>query len=71
MDSFNGVYPVPNHSAMHGVLDVDGDASASLTVPAGIPSSLIGNTYFFAAIANPTSAPPEFSSIAVAVSIEP
>jgi hypothetical protein len=50
LDTFWGNYPVPVHSGMQGVLDSSGNADASMTIPAGLPSALIGNTYYFAAI---------------------
>jgi FG-GAP repeat protein len=71
IDTFFGNYPVPVYNDLHGTLDTDGDASGSLTVPAGIPSSLVGNTYFLAAIANRPSQLPEYSSVAVLITITP
>jgi FG-GAP repeat protein len=70
IETFFGNYPVASAS-MHGVLDSDGKGSANLNVPARIPSSLIGNTYYLAAIANLPGQLPEFSSVAVSVSIIP
>jgi hypothetical protein len=69
MDSFFGNYPVPNYSNMHGTLNASGNASASFTIPAGIPSALVGRTYHFAAIANQPGQLPEYSSIAVAIEV--
>lgn len=71
MDTFFGNYPLPTHSGMHGTLDASGMASANLTVPAGIPSGLIGNLYWIAAIANPPGLLPEYSSVAIQVEITP
>jgi len=71
IDTFFGNYPVPGISNMHGTLDASGNASASLTVPAGIPAALIGRTYYLAAIANQTGQLPEFSSAAMAFLITP
>ncbi|NQU49630.1 MAG: FG-GAP repeat protein [Planctomycetes bacterium] len=71
IDTFFGNYPVPIYSDLHGTLNADGNASASLTIPAGIPSSLIGNTYYLAAIANSLGNLPEHSSIAKTVTIVP
>lgn len=68
--TFFGNYPISNHNGLQGDLDSSGDAFGSLTVPAGI-SSLIGKTFFLAAIANPTGQLPEFSSIASTVLITP
>ena len=69
LDTYFGIYPVSVYNNMHGTLDVNGDASGSLTVPAGISSALIGNTFFFAAIANQPSQLPEFSSVAILITI--
>jgi hypothetical protein len=69
IDTFFGNYPVPNHTNMHGTLDASGDATASLTIPAGIPPGLIGRTYYFAAIANQPGQLPEYSSVAVAIEV--
>ena len=71
LDTYFGIYPVPVYNDLHGTLDANGDASGSLTVPAGIPSALIGNTYYFAAIANQIGQLPEFSSVAVLITITP
>ncbi len=71
LDTYFGIYPVPVYNNMHGTLDANGDASGSLTVPAGIPSALIGNTYYFAAIANQIGQLPEFSSVAILITITP
>ncbi|MBC8404033.1 MAG: FG-GAP repeat protein [Planctomycetes bacterium] len=71
IDTYLGNYPVPNHTRMHGTLDAAGNASASLTAPAGLPSGLIGNSYWLAAIANQPGQLPEYSSVAVMVLITP
>ena len=63
IDTYRGNYGLPNHSAMHGVLDTNGDATASMTIPAGLPSSMIGNSYWFAVIAEPSGGLPEATSI--------
>jgi hypothetical protein len=70
IDTFLGGYPVPATN-MHGTLDAIGNATASLTIPAGIPSSLIGNVYYLAAIANQVGQLPEHSSVAVSLTITP
>lgn len=69
MDSFFGIYPVPNYANLHGILDAFGNGNASLTVPAGIPAGLVGRTYYVAAIANQAGQLPEYSSTAFAVEI--
>ena len=43
----------------------------SITVPAGLPSGLIGRTYYMAAIANQPGQLPEYSSVAVPVEFTP
>jgi hypothetical protein len=70
IDTFIGNYPAPA-SNMHGTLDANGQASASLSIPAGVPSALIGNVYYLAAIANQAGQLPEFSSVAVSLTIIP
>lgn len=71
IDTFLGNYPVNLYTDLHGTLNPDGNAFATLTAAAGIPSSLIGNTYFIAAIANTFGNLPEHSSIARTVTIVP
>lgn len=70
-DSFLGNYPFASTTNLHGTLDPAGDASASFSVAAGIPISLVGRTVWFAAIANSPGQLPAFSSAAVAVEILP
>jgi hypothetical protein len=70
MKTYFGNYPVPA-SAMQGTLDANGQAAASLSIPADIPSALIGNTYFFAAIAIPAGLLPTYSSAVVRLTIIP
>lgn len=69
--SFVGLYPVSNTANMHGVLDSAGDATASITMPAGAHSAIQGHTFYFAAIASKPGHLPEYSSAAVAVQIAP
>nr|MBC8403680.1 hypothetical protein [Planctomycetota bacterium] len=71
IDTFYGNSPVPQHSNMHGCLDGDFLASASLTIPAGIPAGLIGNTYYLAAIANACNQLPDHSSVYIDLVIVP
>lgn len=61
ISTYSGSYPVPG-SNLHGILDAQGDALASLQVPAGLPSSLLGATFYLAAIAFPSGALPTWSS---------
>jgi FG-GAP repeat protein/VCBS repeat protein len=70
-ETFHGNYPVTVYSDLHGSLDASGNASASLTVPAGIPSALIGTSFYLAAIANQVGQMPEDSSAAVTITITP
>jgi FG-GAP repeat protein len=70
-DTFLGNYPVPVYSDLHGSLDSSGNAAASLTVPAGIPSSLIGTSFYLAAIANQSGQLPGHSSASVTLTIVP
>lgn len=70
-DAFMDIYPVPSWNNMHGTLDNFGRASGSLTMPAGFAASVIGRTYYFAAIANPPNRLPRHSSVAVNLQIVP
>jgi hypothetical protein len=69
-NTFSGIYPIVS-STMHGTLDANGDGNASLTIPAGISTSLIGRTYYLAAVANQPGQLPEYSSVAVSLEITP
>ena len=69
--SFTGRYPVNSHNNMHGQLSVFGRANATLNLPAGMPTSLIGSRFYFAAVASPTGALPAYSSIAIEIVIVP
>jgi hypothetical protein len=72
IDTFMGSYPFPQSSDLHGTLDAAARASASVTLPAGLPASLIGNTYHLAAISNlPGQLFPRYSSVAVPMTITP
>lgn len=66
-----GNYRTAIATNMHGSLDVNGDATASLTLPANLPPGLIGRTFWFAAIANPAGQLPEYSSVALSLEITP
>lgn len=69
--TFFGFFPVPT-SGMAGFLDGKGRASASLTVPSGLPSSLVGRNYYAAALTLLGGAvPPDSSSISQALTILP
>lgn len=63
IDTFFGTYPMPTHSNMQGTLSATGSALASFTVPSGLPSALVGRTYWIAAIASPPGQLPHYSSV--------
>lgn len=69
--TFLGDYPFPTHAGMQGTLDVFGQATAQIVAPAGLPLSLVGRIYWLAAIASPPGQVPEFSSIAIPITIVP
>jgi FG-GAP repeat protein len=69
VDTYFARYPVSVYTDLQGSLDLNGQASASLTVPAGLNAALIGNTYHLAAIANQLGLLPEYSSVAVPITI--
>lgn len=71
VDSFLGHYPVQTYANLHGVLSITGDASCSLTIPAGAPSSLVGRRFYFAVIANQVSQLPQNTSAAKTLLITP
>ena len=71
LDTFNGSYPVANYSGLHGTLDANASSTGSMTIPGGLPSAMIGNTYWFAAIAFKAGGFPEHSSVARAILITP
>lgn len=67
--TYIGNYPVSTHSGMHGSTNAVGEASASIVLPANMPASLVGQTYWVAAIANPPGQLPQFSSIAIPITV--
>ncbi len=69
-DTYAGLYPFAVSSGLQGVLDANGDATASFTVPA-LPSSFVGRSLWMAAIANLPAALPNHSSVAVQMEILP
>jgi hypothetical protein len=69
-NSSNGNYAVSTHQGMHGTLDADGHANASITSPAGINPWLLGRTYWFAAIAIDPNGIPQVSSVAQSVQLK-
>ena len=71
IQTFLGNYPFATHTNMHGTLDINGQATSSLTLPAGLPSSLIGRSFYVASIANQLGQLPEYSSAVVVIHITP
>lgn len=71
LNSFLGIYPFSNYSGLQGTLNNHGNAIASITAPANAYLGMIGRTFHLAAIANPSGFLPNFSSVAVPVTIHP
>jgi len=71
LDTYYGFYPVSVFSNLQGTLDPDGDATGSLTIPAGIPPRLLRRRFWLAAIAGLPGRIPEYSSITVSVGFTP
>lgn len=71
LDSFHGNYAVNSHYNMHGTLDANGHTMASFAFPAKMPSAMIGECFWFAAITGPNQSQPTISSVAVMVEILP
>lgn len=70
-DTYNGRYPFPVHSNLHGTLDADGKASGSASLPAGMNLALIGRSFWVAAVANPIWVLPVYSSTASDITVIP
>jgi hypothetical protein len=53
-----------------GLLDLNGDATAQLNMPANLASNFVGTTFYFAAV---SLAPPlvQLSSVAVPLTVDP
>ncbi len=64
-----GQYPFASHSGLHGVLQADGSAVASMTTPSNLPLSLVGRSLLFAAVALDSFAKPELSSMAMVITV--
>jgi len=71
LDSAVGIYPFTIASNLHGTLDASGNATASITFPAGVYNFAIGRTFWLAAVTFPTGQLPAQSSVAVAVEVVP
>ncbi len=65
-----GSYPMATTN-MHGTLDAQARASASMTFPAGLSSGLVGKTIYAAGVDFLLSGPPRRSSIPVGIAIVP
>ena len=70
-DTYLGIYPFAIHNGLQGTLSATGDALADFTVPAGLPASPIGRTYWLAAVAIQPGFLPQFSSVAIPIEIVP
>jgi hypothetical protein len=70
-DSYLGSYPGSAQSNMQGTLDIDGNASASITIPANLPAGQIGRSYWFAVVLSPVGSLPIHSSISIPVTVVP
>jgi hypothetical protein len=69
MDTYVGNYPFSTYTDLQGVLDSNGEATGTITIPAGAYGNLVGLTAYMAAIANQPGGFPEFSSVSVPVTI--
>ena len=70
-DTYNGLYPVSQFSGLYGTLDSSGNASGSLTIPAGIPPRLLRRKFWCAAIAGLPGRNPAYSSVAIPIDFSP
>jgi FG-GAP repeat protein len=69
--SWMGRYPGAAAGNLQGTLDAEGKATATIRIAAGNWTELIGRNFHLAAVAIPSFGPPEYSSIAVPLSIIP
>ncbi len=69
MDTYFGNYPFGSYTDLQGALDSNGEATGTITIPAGAFGNLVGLTAYMAAITNQPGQPPNFSSVAVPVTI--
>jgi len=69
--SYAGIYPFAVHSNMQSLLDAQGDATASVTIPSGLSPSLIGQSLYFAAIVEPVGQLPTMASSPLPLTILP
>jgi len=66
-----GQYPVSTYLNLHGTLNPQGEAAASITFPAGMPQGLIGRTFWLATIAHQLGRLPNYSSVAIPIQVGP
>lgn len=69
--TFLGIYPFAVHSGLQGILNNDGNATGAFSVAPGLPASLIGQTFWLAAIAHQPGQFAEYSSVAWSIEITP
>ena len=70
-DSFLGVYPFPQHSALQGILGWVGTAQGRFSTPPGLPSVLVGRSFYLATIALAAGDEASYSSVAVKMTVVP
>lgn len=70
IDSYYGIYPFTTYSNLHGFLDGNGDASASITFPADAYGFAVGRSMWLAAIASQPGFAPDFTTASVIVTME-
>ncbi len=63
--------PPAGFSGVYGTLDASGDGKAQLLVGAGTATSLVGRTWWFAAVSLSAPSTPQQASVAVTVTIVP
>jgi len=71
LQTSQGNYNPASANQATGALDIDGNASAQLTFPAGSLTTLVGTTLYFASVCFSPSALPELSSVANPVLVLP
>jgi len=71
VQTYYGNYPFQFSSHLQGTLDANGAAYTTIGVLPGSVGNLIGNTFHLAAIAFAQSGPPNASSVAVPITIDP
>lgn len=71
LDSAANIYPFSITSGLHGTLDGAGNASASITFPAGVFNFAVGYSFWLTSVAFPTGSLPEYSSVANMITFTP